>query len=191
MKFERSATISDFTNIFISNILVISKSLVECHFLGTAFSFGYTAPLYLYPENNGQQSIEQTAARTPNLNPTIVQQIADNLSLTFTPEKTSPTPPKEGLLEEASLSGRLGKITNEMKNPNSPPSVGLGEAGYITANPLTYKLIKEMRDALKDNPTEAEKVIWEYLRNKKTGYKIRRQHIIDDFIMDFVCLRKK
>jgi very-short-patch-repair endonuclease len=47
-----------------------------------------------------------------------------------------------------------------------------------------------MRDNLKDNPTEAEKVMWEYLRNKKTGYKIRRQHIIDDFITDFVCLSK-
>ncbi len=48
-----------------------------------------------------------------------------------------------------------------------------------------------MRDVLKDNPTEAEKTIWEYLRNKKTGHKIRRQHIIDDFITDFVCLAKK
>ena len=27
--------------------------------------------------------------------------------------------------------------------------------------------------------------------NKKTGFKIRRQHIIDDFITDFVCLIKK
>ena len=29
------------------------------------------------------------------------------------------------------------------------------------------------------------------LRNKKTGYTIRRQHIIDNFIVDFVCLPKK
>jgi very-short-patch-repair endonuclease len=48
-----------------------------------------------------------------------------------------------------------------------------------------------MRDSLKNNPTDAEKLIWEYLRNKKTGHKIRRQHIIDDFITDFVCLSKK
>ena len=33
--------------------------------------------------------------------------------------------------------------------------------------------------------------MWELLRNKKTGHKIRRQHIIDDFIADFVCLSKK
>jgi len=63
--------------------------------------------------------------------------------------------------------------------------------GYITANPKNYLLIKEIRDGLKNNPTEAEKLLWLYLKNKKTGYKIRRQHIIDDFIVDFVCLNKK
>ncbi|HNW51125.1 MAG TPA: DUF559 domain-containing protein, partial [Prolixibacteraceae bacterium] len=109
--------------------------------------------------------------RTPNLNMTIVNQLAERLGLAFVPEKTSPTPPKEGL--------------------NSSPLGRLGGAGYITANPKNYGLIKEMRDYLKENPTEAEKVMWEYLRNKKTGYKIRRQHIIDDFITDFVCLSKK
>jgi very-short-patch-repair endonuclease len=63
--------------------------------------------------------------------------------------------------------------------------------GYITANPKNYLLIKEIRDSLKNNPTQAEKLLWLYLKNKKTGYKIRRQHIIDDFIVDFVCLNKK
>ena len=29
------------------------------------------------------------------------------------------------------------------------------------------------------------------MRNKKTGHKIRRQHVIDNFITDFVCLPKK
>lgn len=44
-------------------------------------------PLYLYPENNGQQSIEQSEERKPNLNAEIVQQIAEKLGLTFTKEK--------------------------------------------------------------------------------------------------------
>ena len=34
-------------------------------------------------------------------------------------------------------------------------------------------------------------MIWECLRNKKTGHNIRRQHIIGNFITDFVCLPKK
>jgi len=44
-------------------------------------------PLYLYPETNGQQTIGQTAERTPNLNAEIVKQIAEKLGLTFTNEK--------------------------------------------------------------------------------------------------------
>jgi len=63
--------------------------------------------------------------------------------------------------------------------------------GYITANPFTYPVIKDYRKNLKDHQTKAELVLWEYLRNKKTGHKIRRQHVIGDFIPDFVCLSKK
>lgn len=47
----------------------------------------YVSPLYIYPETNGQQTIDQATQRTPNLNPEIVKQIAEKLSLTFTPEK--------------------------------------------------------------------------------------------------------
>ncbi len=63
--------------------------------------------------------------------------------------------------------------------------------GYVTANPRSYNLVKEIRDELKKNPTIAEDLLWKCLRNKKTGYKIRRQHVIDNFIADFVCLPKK
>ncbi|HEX6847562.1 MAG TPA: DUF559 domain-containing protein, partial [Chitinophagaceae bacterium] len=38
--------------------------------------------------------------------------------------------------------------------------------------------------------TEAEKALWGLLRNSKTGYKFRRQHPLDKFIVDFVCLEK-
>src|SRR5690606_36498092 len=44
-------------------------------------------PLYLYPENNGQQTFEEIKERKPNLNPEIVNEIAENLDLTFTNEK--------------------------------------------------------------------------------------------------------
>ncbi len=103
------------------------------------------------------------------------------------------SPPKEGLLvSEISSSeiSRQGYVTVNTPKKEISKSA-LSRPGYITANLAHYKLIKEMRESLKDNPTEAEKVMWEYLRNKKTGHKIRRQHIIDDFITDFVCLIKK
>ncbi len=44
-------------------------------------------PLYLYPENNGQQTIEVKTERKPNLNQEIVNKIALILDLTFTNEK--------------------------------------------------------------------------------------------------------
>lgn len=62
---------------------------------------------------------------------------------------------------------------------------------YITANPYTYAYLKEIRDKNKANPTKAELNLWKLLRNKSTGHKIRRQHIIGNFIVDFVCLEKK
>ena len=39
--------------------------------------------------------------------------------------------------------------------------------------------------------TLAERILWEGLRNKKTGYKFRKQHPIGDYIADFICIEKK
>ena len=47
----------------------------------------YHFPLYLYPESNGQQTLDGSTERKPNLEPEIIQQIANSLDLTFTPEK--------------------------------------------------------------------------------------------------------
>jgi len=61
---------------------------------------------------------------------------------------------------------------------------------YQTADPKTYRYLVELQKQLKANMTDAEKLLWEHLRGKKTGVKFRRQHIIDIFIVDFVCLKK-
>ena len=39
--------------------------------------------------------------------------------------------------------------------------------------------------------TLAEKILWEELRNNKTGHKFRKQHPIGDYIADFLCIEKK
>lgn len=61
---------------------------------------------------------------------------------------------------------------------------------YQTARPSTYKLMKELQQENKKNSTEAELILWESLRGKNIGFKFRRQHIIDEFIVDFVNLEK-
>ena len=48
---------------------------------------GYSFPLYLYPDTNGQQTIDQIEVRTPNLNADIVKEISEKIGLTFANEK--------------------------------------------------------------------------------------------------------
>lgn len=69
--------------------IFISKLPTDCNLTGTAKKFGSAPlfPLYRYPETKGQQNIEQSCERTPNLNPAIVNQIANMLGLTFTNEQ--------------------------------------------------------------------------------------------------------
>lgn len=66
------------------------------------------------------------------------------------------------------------------------------EYKYKTADPTIYSLLKEFVKTHRSQPTEAEIVLWEQLRNKNLeNYKFRRQHIIGTYIADFVCLSKK
>ncbi|CAD5957997.1 type ISP restriction/modification enzyme [Planktothrix agardhii] len=66
----------------------ISDKIIESSYVSNRTSeITSTFPLYLYPETNGQQTILQTAERTPNLNTEIVKKIAEKLGLTFTNEK--------------------------------------------------------------------------------------------------------
>ena len=54
-----------------------------------------------------------------------------------------------------------------------------------------YELLKNFARENRRNATLAENVLWEHLRNKSLGDEFRRQHIIFDFIADFVCIDKK
>ncbi|MDR0830586.1 MAG: class I tRNA ligase family protein, partial [Prevotellaceae bacterium] len=80
--------------------------------------------------------------------------------------------------------------------PPSPPEGGdVGEVernyGYQTANVANYSLLKEFAQNMRKFSTEAENALWEMLRRKSLDVRFRRQHIIGDFIADFVCLPKK
>ena len=70
------------------------------------------------------------------------------------------------------------------------PSRG-GDCPYKTADPALYEQLKEKAEEMRKNPTEAESAMWEMLRGKNLDAKFRRQHIIGDYIVDFVCLDKQ
>ncbi|MFN2260901.1 MAG: isoleucine--tRNA ligase [Psychroflexus sp.] len=77
------------------------------------------------------------------------------------------------------------------EKPPKSPDGGLDSPKYQTARKSSYPFLKEKAENRKNNPTQAEKILWEYLKTKQLGgYKFRREHIIDEYIADFVCLEK-
>ncbi len=92
---------------------------------------------------------------------------------------------------------RSGQFSGQPGDTDLPPLGGLGGANkpkshsYRTANPVTYKYLKEFALSLRKHQTPAENLLWEALRQEHlSGYNFRRQHIIDTYIADFVCLEK-
>src|SRR3990167_4035724 len=52
--------------------------------------------------------------------------------------------------------------------------------------------MKERARDLRRNMTNAENRMWYYLRNRRLGgYKFVREHVIGNYIADFVCREKK
>ncbi len=89
----------------------------------------------------------------------------------------------------------------ERKEEASQPPEGGGESGYAfdlsvrfpsvlySANPYLYKVLKTRAEDMRANPTKAEKVLWEKIKNKQLGIKFRQQHIINIFIVDFCSIK--
>jgi very-short-patch-repair endonuclease len=55
-------------------------------------------------------------------------------------------------------------------------------------SPSFWEKLKPKARQMRQKPTEAEKHLWTYLRNGRLKkYKFRRQHSLDQFIVDFYC----
>ncbi|MBK7432747.1 MAG: AMP-binding protein [Chitinophagaceae bacterium] len=94
----------------------------------------------------------------------------------------------------------------EIEAPSQPSPVGKEEAAPSQPSPKgkeldstklresarrsSYPLLKELSKEHKKNPTEEENILWQRLRDNQTGHHIRRQHIIDEYIVDFICIKK-
>lgn len=73
----------DWKYIFCTNVINVFN------LTGTAgrYGSGNTFPLYIYQGINGQQTIDQSSERVPNLNADIIKEISEKIGLTFTNEK--------------------------------------------------------------------------------------------------------
>ena len=65
-----------------------------------------------------------------------------------------------------------------------------GKFGYMTSGD-NFHFLEQKAKEMRENMTESETVLWEALKSKHIGDKFRRQHIIGNFIADFVCLSKR
>ncbi len=77
------------------------------------------------------------------------------------------------------------------QSPSPTLPKGKGEIpGYMTSNDEIYETVQERAVEMRKAPTKAEEILWDSLRGNKIGYHIRRQHVIDRFVVDFACLKE-
>jgi leucyl-tRNA synthetase len=75
---------------------------------------------------------------------------------------------------------------------------------FFTTNPELWRALQDKALEMRKNPTNGEKIMWDLLRRNNPslilpegegknskGFHFRRQHIIDRFIVDFVCVEKR
>lgn len=89
-------------------------------------------------------------------------------------------------------------INDDDIDVQAPPAPERGAADFVdkygwkTTNPVLYNFLNEKAKEMRNKPTEAEKMLWNVLSDKGiNGFKFRRQHIIGEYIVDFVCLEKR
>ena len=162
LTYERQCVIGEFTNIIISN------SIVDGHILGTAFSKGYTAPLYVYPQIDIQHTLIPNTKRTPNFNKEILNQIVEKLGLTFVAER------EDG---NVCFANNNDELRDEFKSVFAP--IDLLDYIYAVLHSPAYR--EKYKEFLKIDfprvpyPEDAAK-FWQLV---KLGGEIRQLHLLE------------
>jgi len=93
--------------------------------------------------------------------------------------------------------GAIAKKLMNLTSPQTPlqrrgASEDSDTPGYYTNSPEQWKYSSDLAKFNRQHQTPAEEKLWNELRNRKlAGFKFRRQHPIEAYIPDFVCLEKK
>ncbi len=74
--------------------------------------------------------------------------------------------------------------------PLTPPEGRGTRFGWETADKSAWVAIQDRAVEMRKNPTRAEEILWKYLKANIIGFHFRRQHVIGQFVADFVCLQK-
>jgi len=62
---------------------------------------------------------------------------------------------------------------------------------WMTADPIEYNLLKAKARANRNHMTEAESAFWSLSKGNSFGQRCIRQHIIGDYIVDFLFRKSK
>ncbi|MCK6580998.1 MAG: endonuclease domain-containing protein [Anaerolineae bacterium] len=62
----------------------------------------------------------------------------------------------------------------------------------FTSSPEQWAKLKPRARQMRHEPTRAEDALWQRIRNRRIGgAKFRRQHAVEGFIVDFVCIERR
>ena len=109
--------------------------------------------------------------------------------------ETFQNPTSDTKREESHLDNNLSKRTTPLSCGEGPGERFMetscqNRRRFDTTDWKHWKKLERAAKNMRSHQTEAENVLWQKLRAAGTGHKIRRQHIVDTFIVDFVSLDK-
>jgi very-short-patch-repair endonuclease len=157
---------------FITEHGLMSSKTTNCH-----------APLYLYPAE-GEMNFDGNERR-PNLNADFIKELEAKLGMGFRPHPLIPSPSTERGHDVAGASSPSLRAERETEGEVSELE---GEVSDWHTNPGLWKKLKPVARQMRKEPTQAEDIMWQHLRDRQLlGFKFRRQHSIERFIVDFYC----
>ena len=86
--------------------------------------------------------------------------------------------------------GLGGEVRTPAREPEGEVYKSGGEVGQSDwhTNPELWKKLKPVARQMRKEPTQAEDIMWQHLRDRQLlGFKFRRQHSIERFIVDLYC----
>ena len=102
--------------------------------------------------------------------------------------------PRYGEAKFYSSANRKMNMEFELQMMRLPDSYSLAEVRSEAPNwrpGVAGRVLADMKLHKQFSPSLPKKIAWNMLRKSALGYKFRRQHVIESFIVDFICLEKK
>ena len=96
--------------------------------------------------------------------------------------------------EERGGSGKSSSLSREERGGSGKKSPLTGRfrgSAWMTADSMEYELLKENARGNRKNMTEAESIFWSLVKGNLLGQRCLRQHIIGDYIVDFLFRKSK